>query len=235
MNRILNFAALLLSPSDRDPVLGDLAESGAPFAATLFAILGLALRQQFKLFLGWRPWLAGFGFFLTAGIFLMGQSVAFCQACVWLFAKTSPTQSFLANLPQLALPLFSLIAESWAIGFAAATISRRTLWASILMVLPIYIRCYAMFHMPGLSPLCLLVFVPPTLFGLRSALRGTRPSLWFALLLAVPSTYVGIDALRTITASPFFWLPGTALLWPCWYIVWLTLHSTRRAKETISL
>lgn len=235
MNRILNFAALLLSPADRGSVLGDLAESGASFGATLFAILGLALRQQFKLFLDWRPWLAGFGLALTTGIFLIGQSVAFCKVFLWLLAQTPTIRSFLSNLPQLALPLFSLIAESWAIGFAAATISRRTLWASILMALPICIRCFTMFRMPGLSPLCLLVFVPPTLFGLCSALRGTRPSLWFALLLAVPNPYVAIDALRTITATLLFWLPGTALLWPCWNIIWLALHSTRRTKEAYSL
>ena len=55
MNRVIvDFIALLLPLSDREAVLGDLAESGVSLASSLFAILGFVLRRQFLCWLSWR-------------------------------------------------------------------------------------------------------------------------------------------------------------------------------------
>ena len=47
MNRVIvDLIALLLPPCDREAVRGDVAESNAPLASSLMAILGFALRRQ---------------------------------------------------------------------------------------------------------------------------------------------------------------------------------------------
>jgi hypothetical protein len=235
---ICGFIARLLPHSDREAVLGDLAESRASLASSCFAILGFALRRQLPCWVSWRPWFSAVALAYTTTWLLMGSSVDISTNTVKWYWGPASTQ----YLPHLLLSLLRLFAAAWSAGLAAARISRRTLWASMLVLLGPSIYCFKLFHVEThldhhiiqLSPFVLFLYLPLLIFGICAGLHNLRPRFWLTLLLIIPCCMQLAPTMKSET-GPKFVLWTFSLLWPCWYVVLLTLHSTRRAKEVISL
>ncbi len=243
MNRVIvDLIALLLPPCDREAVLGDLAEYSAPFASSLFAVLGFVLRRQFLCWLSWRPWFAAIALAYTTTWLLMGNSVDISTNAVkWYWGPAS--WHYVPNLlSEFTLALLRLFAAAWSAGFAAARISRRTLWCSMLLLLGPSIYCFKLFHVEThfdhhitqLSPFVLFLYLPLMIFGIYAGLHNLRPRLWLTPLLIIPYCMQLVPMMK-VQNGPKFVLWTLILLWPCWYLVWLTLPSTRRTKEAYSL
>ncbi len=191
---ILDLIALMLPPCDREAVLGDLAESSAPLASSLSAILGFVLRRQFLCWLSWRPWFAAIALAYTTTWLLMGNSVdLYTDAVKWYLGPAS-WHCVPYRLPDFTLSLLRLLAAAWSAGFAAARISRRTLWVSMLLLLGPSIHCFKLFHVEThvddhiieLSPFALFLYLPMMIFGIRAGMHNLRPRPWLTLLLIIP-------------------------------------------------
>jgi hypothetical protein len=213
-------AAQLLEANEREAVLGDLLETGETAWYALFDVLGLAIRRHAGLWKSWRPWLAAFGLALPSTLLLMGFSVSISQAYQHLVGPTILRVTGLKVGPGLFLLLcnvFLLVAWAWTGGFVVGSISRRTVWVSAALSCVPCLVCVARFRVECLSRLCLLLFIPPAVWGARQGLRITRIKLGAALVLAVAVTALTV---------PFWsahgpWLPNWALSWPAWYLVFM--------------
>lgn len=243
MNRaIVERVAVLLPPSDREAILGDLAESSAPPISSLLAILSFALRRQFLCWLSWRPWFAAIALAYTATWLLMSNSVDVAtDATKWYWGPAS-WHYVHYRLADFTLALLRLFAAAWSAGFAAARISRSTLWGSVLVLFVPSVHCFKLFHVEAhfdhhiipLSPFALFLYLPMMLFGIYAGLHDLRPRSWLMLLFIIPYC-VQLIPMMKIQNGPDFVLWILMLLWPCWYLVWLTLAATRRTKEVCSL
>lgn len=243
MNRsIVELIAVLLPPCDREAILGDLAESSAPFSSSLFAILGFALRRQMLCWLSLKPWLAAIGLASTTTWLLMSNSLDVAidaMQCYW-----GPVSWHYAphRLTDFTLSLLRLFAIAWSAGFASARISRRTLWGSMVVLLGPSIHCLRLFHVEirfdhhimQLSPFVLFLYLPMLVFGISAGLRPLCPRLWPTLLLIILYC-VPLILMMKIQNAPNSALWTLMLLWPCWYLLWLTLPSTRHTKGAYSL
>src|SRR4051812_31040391 len=85
--RFVEAAAGLLGPSEREVVLGDLAETESSVWRGLGDVLSLAAWRQLDLWKSWRPWAASIGLALPASLFLMGWSVAASGAVARLLGE----------------------------------------------------------------------------------------------------------------------------------------------------
>lgn len=112
----------------------------------------------------------------------------------------------------------------------------------MLLLLGPSIHCFKLFHVEAhfdhhiiqLSPFALFLYLPMMIFGICAGLHNLRPRPWLTLLLIIPYCVQMIPMMK-IQNGPNFVLWTLILLWPCWYLVWLTLRSTRRTKEAYSL
>lgn len=202
-------AAELLTPREREIVLGDLADTDRGALRGLGDVLGLAARRQIALWKSWRPWAASLGLALPASLFLMSWSVATGGNVVNFLVQ--PTQFHLLWL--CASKLFLLICWSWMVGFAVSAISRGTLWASLLGCCTPCLLCLSKWPGHGFSDLQLLVFLVPGLWG---AWRG-----WQRLTLGFHRTsfLVIIAMLAPLMWGKDGWMYGCWLLWPGWYLI----------------
>ena len=215
---IVSIAAHLLPQAERETALGDVLEAGETACQALLDVLNLALYRQATLWRTWRPWLAAFGLTVPNSFLLMGVSV-------------SVSETFLQSdngLADLLCRAFLLLACSWAGGFAAALVSRRTLWVTASACIVPCLCCLTTFRMESLSRISLLLFLPPALMGVRRGLQTPKMKSSFALILALAIT-ISI----TLTSSSL--LLSSALLWPAWYLVASTRDHGRNhdpAKES---
>ena len=212
-------AAELLEPREREVVLGDLAEAGDGLWPGLAGVGGLAVRRQLAAWANWRPWLAGFGLAWPGSLFLMGFSLSVSHGLERLMAGPMPSEE---QGGTLLLRVVLLAAWAWTGGFVAASLSRRTLWASaFLCCLPC---CYCMSEFPG-GPIAswgLFLFVLPAVWGVRMALSGLRLRRGVAVGLAL---VVAASAPMAMRGS--WWLYAQAMVWPALYLAmkerkWLT-------------
>lgn len=222
MNRIeqslLDMAARLLAREDREAVLGDLTEAGASAGQGVLEILGLVVRRQAALWHDWRPWLAAFGLALPGTLWLQGAS--FSIGCA--YQRLSGAAVLVAcppNGPERGLLLLNhvllLSMWSWTSGFVVGSISRRTLWASVLIGLCPCAYCLTRFHEVSIWSLSLFLFVPPAIVGGHHGLRFLRIRSHWAIAVAGLVTLLMIsDGLNSVL-SPLNWV----LLWPAWYMV----------------
>jgi len=207
--RCIKTAAGLLTPLEREVVLGDLAETDRGALRGLIDVLGLAARRQIMLWKSWRPWAASLGLALPASLFLMSWSVATSVAFANLAGE--PTQLRLL-LPSLSR-LFLVICWSWMTGFAVSAVSRRTLCASLLGCCAPCLDCLSKWPGHGLSELQLLIFLVPGLWG---AWRGRqRVQLGFSCAIFL----VAIAMLAPLTCGTGGWMYGCWILWPGGYLV----------------
>jgi hypothetical protein len=177
MNVLVGLASQLLNPNDREPVLGDLAEAGVTGWQAVGDLFGLLLRRQAALWKNWRPWLATFGIVLPASFCLMGLSLKVClsfQLFNWIFVNRHFIDPQLLHetgldvVPGIFMFLrqfLLLIAVSWTAGFAAAAISRQTIWANALAVLLPCVFCLARFRGYTITRFSLLLFLLPAIGG----------------------------------------------------------------------
>lgn len=215
---VVELAGELLPENQRDAVLGDLLESGEGHWQSLAGVLGLALRQRLGLWKSWRPWLAAFGLAFPCSLLLMGFSISVSQRYLEIvgpgFLKAtgfSLGQGFFLLLCNILL----LLAWSWTGGFVMGSISRRTVWISAVLSFLPCLFCLGRFHMDSLSRFCLLLFLPPAIWGVIRGLKVAQIRLGAAVLLALGITLLTLPTWQS--HSP--WMPNWMLSWPAWYLV----------------
>jgi hypothetical protein len=142
--RLVNVAARLLEPAERQVVLGDLAERPESLSKALIGIFGLAMRRQLDLWKDWRPWVALLSIVVPLGLFLSLVSRAwahhtaiysFGYANNWSWAHLqSPYRNLLFSLLGLSLLRYlTLIGWAWTIGFAVGSLSRRAVATNFIL------------------------------------------------------------------------------------------------------
>jgi len=214
---LLQAAARLLERHEREAVLGDLTETGASAWRGMSEVLGLVVRREIALWYDWRPWIAAFGVALPGSLLLMGVSLS--VSCTFqrltgqaVFGVCAPTGH--QGVLLLTCQAFLLLIWAWTAGFFVGSVSRRTLWMSVALCLSPCLRCLSRFHDPSMSGLCLLLFLPPAILGVRYALRTMRMRSGTALALAMSATVLMIYTWGN-SAS---WILNWALILPAWYI-----------------
>jgi len=227
-SRLLEVAARRLERSERDAVLGDLVESGTSAWRGMREVLGLVARRELALWYDWRPWLAAFGVALPGSFLLMGVSLS--VSCTYLRLTgaavggvCAPTghEGFLLPACQVLL----LLAWAWTSGFFVGSVSRRTLWVTVAACLSPCLYCLSEFPWSRVSGLCLLLFLPPAMLGVRQALRKMRMRPTTALALALSAT-----ALMVYTwGNSALWILNWALILPAWFIAILARSAARGA------
>jgi hypothetical protein len=198
---LVEVAAQLLAPYEREAVLGDLEEAGERSWRGLLGVLGLVVRRETDLWKSWRPWAAAFGLALPSSFVLMGFSLS----VGWSY------QHFIgagAGFWPLLSRLFLLVAWSWTGGFVVGSLSRRTLWVSIVAACCPCLFCLARFRESSLPSICLLLFLVPAIAGVLNGLHVTRIKLHWAIMLAIAITTV------MIWMGKISWV----LVWPAWYM-----------------
>jgi hypothetical protein len=86
--RLLEIAARFLDATDRETVLGDLAESGETRSKALREVLGLVVRRQAGLWRDWHPWVALLALTLPVGLLLSLSSASLVgryDLYLWIF------------------------------------------------------------------------------------------------------------------------------------------------------
>jgi hypothetical protein len=209
---LVEAAALLLEPGEREAVLGDLAETGVNAWRAVLGVLGLIVRRQVTAWREWQPWLAAFGLAMPGSFFLMGASISVSAGvAAWFYGGAlTPTRS-----AQLFCELVLLVAWSWTGGFVVGSISRRTLWVSASLCASPCLLCLSEFRSQTLSRPCLVVFLVPAIVGVLMGIRIRRIPFPIAMTLAVIVTSF---LLPTLTSQPG-WMTAWAVVWPAWYLV----------------
>ena len=215
--RFVEAAAGLLSPMEREVVLGDLAETGSSVWRGLCDVLSLAARRQLDLWKDWRPWAASIGLALPASLFLMGWSVAASGSVASLLREPTQLGAVWLSLSRLLL----VTCWAWMAGFVVGSVSRGTLWASALACCGPCLHCLSLWPGHGLSVLRLLVFLLPGMYGVWRGRRQLRLGLSSAVFLAAAG------ALAFLISGKGGWIYSSSLLWPGLY---LTAMAKREAS-----
>lgn len=210
-------ASRLLGRDEREAVLGDLIEAGESVRSALCGVLGLVLRREAELWRSWRPLACSVGLAMPASLFLMGFSLSVSGAFGRLLAEPLSASFLWISFSRLSL----LICWGWVAGFAASTISRRTLWASVLACCAPCLFCLSKWPGDKIAGVQLLLFLAPAAWGARSGWRRRRIRFEWAALLTVSVT------LSSLTWGNGAWVYGFGLLWPGWY---LTVTGWRERK-----
>jgi|HubBroStandDraft_6_1064221.scaffolds.fasta_scaffold10334_3 hypothetical protein len=218
-------AARLLARDKREAVLGDLVEAGESTWQGLLGVLGLVFRQEAVLWKSWRPWLAGFGVTLPSSFLLMGVSLSVSWSyltlrCPELLQKSSLTLG--SGTIVLLCKILLLIGWSWTGGFVVGSVSRRTLWASMVLCYSPCLFCLSRFRVESLSRFCLCLFLLPAIWGVHQGLRISTMRVSSALVLAAAITLMTLPSWNSAGQhrwSPTRWTLDWALCWPAWYLV----------------
>lgn len=215
---LMDVVSQVLEPLEREAVKGDLVEAGESGWQALLGVLGLVIRRQADLWKNWRPWLAVFGLAVPSSFLLMGFSLSVSHAYQqWigpdLFRVTGLTVG--PGLTLLVCNVVLLIGWAWTGGFVVGSVSRRTLWVSATLSFVPCLFCLERFRVESLSRFCLLLFLPPAIWGVHRGLQIARIKLSSAIVLAIGLTLLTIPTWRSKGA----WIPNWALSWPAWYLV----------------
>src|ERR1700722_2143804 len=211
---LLELSTKLLDPEEREVVLGDLLETHATAWRGLLDIFSLVMYRQAGLWRDPRPWVAGFLVALPSSNLLMTAS--FSVTCTYqglvhprVFVEHSPTGQ--EGFPLLFCHILLLIAWSWTAGYTVGSVSRRTLWASVVLAAVPSLS----FLCAPVSGLCFFLFLPPAILGVGRGCRGSRISFRAAAVLAFTVTVLMISA----WTNNALWMANWALLCPAWYLV----------------
>jgi hypothetical protein len=207
---LVDAVSQLLERDEREAVRGDLAEAGESAWQGLAAVAGLVIRRQALLWKNWRPWLAAFGLALPSSFLLMGFSLSVSHA-YQQFLNTPMRAGFSLFVCNVLL----LAGWSWTGGFVVGSVSRRTVWVSAVLSFLPCLFCLERFRMESLSRFCLLLFLPPAIWGVWRGLRIARIKPSAAIVLALAVTALTIP----MWSSKGAWIPNWALSWPAWYLV----------------
>jgi hypothetical protein len=222
---LVEYAARALPEEVREPVLGDMLEADESAWQALRGVLGLLVLRQMELWKNWRPWLAGFGVALPNSFLLMGVSVSVSWSYMRLLCPDLLAQASL-NKPSAMLVLLwqalLLIGWSWTGGFVVGSLSKRTVWMSMLLCYAPCLLCLSKFDVAALPRYCLLLFVLPAVWGAHRGLRISRLKFSSAALIAVALTLMIVPVSSNSwlqTLSPQNILLNWALSIPAWYLV----------------
>ncbi len=225
---LLQAAARALERNERDAVLGDLTETGTSAWRGIIEVLGLVVRREIALLNDWRPWIAAFGVALPGSLLLMGVSLSvsctyqrLMGGAVSVVCPPTGHEGFLL----LACQAFLLLIWAWTAGFFVGSVSRRTLWMSVALCLSPCLRCLSKFPGPSLSGLCLLLFLPPAILGVRYALRTMQMRPGRALALAMCATVLMIYTWD----NRALWILHWTLILPAWFIALRARSAVRDA------
>jgi hypothetical protein len=216
--RLVNLLSQLLDRDAREVVQGDLTEAGEGAWYGLSAVLGLIIRREAALWRNWRPWLAAFGLAFPGSLFLMGFSLSVSRGYQQCIGRTVLHTTGLTLGPGFSLLVCNVLllaGWAWTGGFVVGSVSRRTLWVSTALSFAPCVFCLERFHIESLSRFCLLLFLPPAIWGVRRGLQIARMKLSSAVFLAVAVTTLTMP----IWNSSGPWIPNWALSWPAWYLV----------------
>jgi hypothetical protein len=210
---VVEAAAQLLEHDEREAVLGDLLEAGESVWRGVVDVMSLIIRRQAGLWKSWRPWVAAFGLALPGSLALMGTSISVS----WKFEHLMNPSAGVSEAGLLALICNALLLVGWAWtgGFVVGSMSRRTVWVSVLACVSPCLFCLSRFRETSLSRLCLLLFLLPAIWGVRWGLKRARIRLSCAMGLAVGVTALMIPMWHG-KSVPLF---NFALMWPTWYMV----------------
>lgn len=227
--RLVVLISGLLTPDERDAVLGDLAESQERPAQALISLSGLIIRQQAALWIDWRPWLALVGIVAIIGPRLLSMAWAVSTPVFidlqifWKYGSfyssgLTPSEEIITFLSQV----LGLVFWSWTSGFVMGALARRTIWISGTIILAIWSypltlkwMLWLILHRgdkhgaPDLSvaivmmmseaALQFLFFLVPSAFGVREGLRK--------LALSIPQA-CGLTALMILMTALSVWTGG---------------------------
>jgi len=139
VNRLIHAAALLLSPDERDAVLGDLEEMRPSAPCALAEVLGLAARRQAAQWRSPRPWLTLATLAIPMGMLLclLARRTADGTAIdLWLYANNwvsgylrqgAARLQMTDRLADVALQYLMLASWSWSAGLALGKAARGSL------------------------------------------------------------------------------------------------------------
>jgi hypothetical protein len=230
-------AALLLEPTEREVVCGDLAETGASDTRALVEILGLVIRRQAACWSEWRPWAALLLVVIPLGLILSLMSRLWADGTsvsVWLYAGHRDW-SFLRD-PGLRADMvrvtavtvrqyFLLVFFAWTTGFAIGSWSRRTARVNATVfsmlifagttgsttVLRNDPRVFSSFVAAVVMPLAVkaLLVIVPAVFGMRRALRDQPLSMKAAFIWTVALALLTFNDARAVEMSAGYsgWKP----------------------------
>lgn len=205
--KLIEITAQSLDAHEREAVLGDLQEQGRVSWQGVSDVTGLFARRQFAPWAGWRPWLAGAAIALPNSFLLMGNSVAVSVAFVHVHSKPD-------HAAQLVCHFLFLLLWAWIGGYAVGALSRKTLWASIVLCFAPCLFCFTRFHTPQLSRFSLLLFVVPAVFGVLHSFSRLRIKPALALAAALAATL----CMFAWYTKGGMWGCNWLLLWPIWLI-----------------
>jgi len=213
---LVEIAARLLPPEEREAVLGDLQEADENLFRALLDVFGLILRRLGVLWCDWRPWLAGFGVAMPSCYLLMGVSGS--VTCTFLRLMDPEVAQWYwptgqEGVPLLLCHILLLLAWSWTSGFVVGSMSRRTVWVSLaLCLLPL---SGAQFPIEPLPRLCLFLFLFPAAVGILHGLRGLRlERMTWGAVAVVMTAFMYVAWINQA-----LWINNWALIWPAWYMV----------------
>jgi len=218
MSPLAEMAAILISPEDRDAVLGDLAEAGAGGWSVLGSLLGLVLRQQMELWREWQPWVAG-------SMAFAGSLLLLCVS----FGLSVDSRQLLRDEGEygsVVCEALLMLAWAWTSGFMVVSLSGKTRWASCILCAIPCLSCVVRFHDASLPRVCVLLFLVPAVAGAVHAVRRARLSRRTALTLAVAMTALMAVWGGMYQRNWFFFVPAG----------WLVFHAERsnRPRQEIS-
>jgi hypothetical protein len=133
---LVNMVSRMLESDEREVVLGDFAESKEPGSQALCDVLGLVVRRQAILWVGWRRWLTLAGLILPLGMLLSVVSRTTSDGSavyIWLYANNwdwalLSNPGFWRLLAETIVLLFlwylTLACRSWTAGFVLGSVSR---------------------------------------------------------------------------------------------------------------
>ena len=105
-----------------------------------------------------------------------------------------------------------LVLDGWFPGWISLP---GTVWVSAALSFAPCVVCLERFRVESLSRLCLLLFLPAAVWGVRRGLRIVQIKRGAAIALAM-----GVTALTVpLWGSSGAWIPNWALSWPAWYLV----------------
>jgi hypothetical protein len=206
-----------LEAAEREAVLGDLAEAAEGPWHAFTGIVGLVFRRQAALWTNWRPWVAAFGVSVPTSFMLMGNSVMLCARCVTLAETRAAGQLYPAQIEVLAVQALLLAGWSWTCGYFVGSISRRTVWFSVIAYASPCLFCLSRFRIESLSKLSLLLFVLPLAFGLLQGLKDRRVRFGVSAAAIITALAIIMRVGETGGAgNAFGWACSLAQTWPAW-------------------
>lgn len=149
MRCLIEILSSLLHSTEREAVLGDLAEAGDSPARSLFSLLGLVLRRQmqqlYRSVPKWSPWMALFfivplGHYMSLGVLRVSGLFGFDTWLIRNYKDLDPSilaeNGFSLHGSVIALLLGSIIlaAGCWLSGAAIGWLSRRAMWFQWLLL-----------------------------------------------------------------------------------------------------